>query len=151
MRSVFIIYFVPKNFKNIRSCIFYNSNYTLFIVNILKLRVLISQKILLFSTFYVRIVVVFCRIIKNKGVLWVFKLRIRELRLKKHLSQEELALRSGISQNYISLLEKGTLRTKSPTLRVIERLAKTLDVCPLELLKCNYKDCKAQSKRCTRE
>jgi transcriptional regulator with XRE-family HTH domain len=50
--------------------------------------------------------------------------RIAYLRKEKGYSQLELALRSSLSKNYISDLEKGR---RNPTLGVLERLAKGLD------------------------
>lgn len=78
----------------------------------------------------------------------MFNLTIRQKRAEKNLSQEELALRSGYSQNYISLLEKGKIRTRHPTLKVIWKIAEVLECCPLTLLECtcNYCDnCKSKN------
>ena len=43
----------------------------------------------------------------NKDVHILFGLRIKELRLKAHISQEELSFRCGLSKNYISDVERG--------------------------------------------
>jgi transcriptional regulator with XRE-family HTH domain len=56
---------------------------------------------------------------------------IRELRLEKDLSQEDLALAADRHRTYISLLERGR---NSPSLRTIFRLAEVLGVKPSELL-----------------
>lgn len=53
------------------------------------------------------------------------------------MTQKQLAIRSYITQPYISDLEKGIVRKKSPTLKVIEDLAEALKICPFLLLKCN--------------
>ena len=37
-----------------------------------------------------------------------FGQRVKELRLKQNISQEELAFRCGLSKNYISDVERGT-------------------------------------------
>ena len=50
---------------------------------------------------------------------------IRKVRLRAGLTQEQLALRAGLSRNYISLLE---LDRKSPTLKVLLRLCRVLRV-----------------------
>jgi len=50
---------------------------------------------------------------------------IRRLREKKEWSQEDLAHKSGIHVTYLSGLECGR---RNPTVMVLERLAKALDV-----------------------
>jgi transcriptional regulator with XRE-family HTH domain len=74
-----------------------------------------------------------------------FHLAIHRIRTEKHISQEELALRSDLTQNYISLLERNISKC-NPTLEVIERIANALDCCPLELIECChcevYGECK---------
>lgn len=52
--------------------------------------------------------------------------KIRELREKKRMSQEELAKRSGISRQTISSLETG--KVDSVTTGTIEAIAKALEV-----------------------
>ena len=56
---------------------------------------------------------------------------VRRHRLERGLSQERLAEAAGLSQRYLSVLERGE---NSPTLNVIVRLAAALDVSPAELL-----------------
>lgn len=51
--------------------------------------------------------------------------RIRQLRVARHLSQEELSFRCGISKNYLSDVERGT---RNISLKAIEKLAKGLEV-----------------------
>ena len=46
--------------------------------------------------------------------------RIKELRLKQNISQEELAFRCGLSKNYISDVERGT---SNVSLKSIEKIA----------------------------
>ena len=58
-------------------------------------------------------------------------LRARRHRLERGLSQERLAEAAGLSQRYLSVLERGE---NSPTLNVIVRLAAALDLSPAELL-----------------
>jgi transcriptional regulator with XRE-family HTH domain len=48
---------------------------------------------------------------------------VRESRLRKKLSQEELAFEAGLARNYISIVELGQ---KSPTLDTVEALALAL-------------------------
>ena len=50
---------------------------------------------------------------------------LRKARLSANLTQEELAFRSGLSRNYVSLLELGE---KSPTVATLMRLCKPLGV-----------------------
>ena len=57
-------------------------------------------------------------------------MRIRYLRKKKGLSQEDLALDSGVNKNYLSDLERGT---RNPTINVLEKIANTLEVTLSEL------------------
>ena len=51
--------------------------------------------------------------------------RIKELRLKQNISQEELAFRCGLSKNYISDVERGT---RNVSLKSIEKIAKGVAV-----------------------
>lgn len=51
--------------------------------------------------------------------------RVRELRLKHHLSLDNLAERSGVSRSMISVIERGE---SSPTAVILQKLAKGLEV-----------------------
>ena len=51
--------------------------------------------------------------------------RIRYLREEKGLSIEALALEADINRNYLGDLERGT---RNPTLKVLERIAKALEI-----------------------
>lgn len=64
----------------------------------------------------------------------MFRLRIKEYRLSKNITQKELADKCNLSQSYISMLEKGDFREKSPTLMVIESIADSLGVCVKDIL-----------------
>lgn len=57
---------------------------------------------------------------------------IKELRLKKGLTQVELAKKAKTVQPYIAFLESGEKR--NPSLAVLQRLAKALEVSVAELL-----------------
>ena len=57
---------------------------------------------------------------------------LRATREERHLSQERLALESGYSREYISMLERGR---KNPSLLVIFRLARVLAISPSELVR----------------
>jgi len=57
--------------------------------------------------------------------------RVRELRLAKGLSQEELAFRADIHRTYLSGVERGI---RNPALRNIEAIADALGVSLSELL-----------------
>jgi len=50
---------------------------------------------------------------------------IRKLRVERGLSQENLAVDAEIDRTYVSRLERGL---ENPTVAVLERLAKVLDV-----------------------
>ena len=49
-----------------------------------------------------------------------FGYRVKEIRLKQNICQEELAFRCGLSKNYISDVERGT---RNISLRSIEKIA----------------------------
>ena len=55
-----------------------------------------------------------------------------KIRKEKGLTQEKLAYESGMSKGYLSEIEAGK---KSPTVRILEKLAETLEVSPSRLLK----------------
>lgn len=54
-----------------------------------------------------------------------FGMRIRELRLRENISQEELAWRCQLSKNYVSDVERGK---RNVSLKAIEQFAKGLGV-----------------------
>lgn len=54
-----------------------------------------------------------------------FGRRIKELRLRENISQEELSFRCGLSKNYVSDVERGT---RNVTLKVVEKFALGLKV-----------------------
>jgi transcriptional regulator with XRE-family HTH domain len=56
---------------------------------------------------------------------------LRETRLRRHLSQEDLALRAGLDRTYPSLLERGQ---RQPTLAVVLAVADVLEVAPIVLV-----------------
>lgn len=57
---------------------------------------------------------------------------MKKLRKEKGLTQEELALMAGVTQEYISEIENGEV--DGLTLHVLDRLAKALKICTAELL-----------------
>ena len=61
-----------------------------------------------------------------------FGKRIKELRLKENISQEELAFRAQLSKNYVSDVERGT---RNVTLKVVEKFAAGFNVHPSQLFK----------------
>ena len=61
----------------------------------------------------------------SKNILKRFGKRVREERIKKKLSQEELAERAGVHRTYIGMIERAE---KNITLRNIDRIAKALRV-----------------------
>ena len=68
----------------------------------------------------------------GKSINVKFGEKIREERLKRNLSQEELAARAGVHRTYIGMIERAE---KNITLGNIEKLAKALGVPIEELLK----------------
>ncbi len=58
-------------------------------------------------------------------------LNFRRIRLEKHLTQEQAAERTGVSQQYISGLERGQ---RNPTVLTLHELATPLGAKPQELL-----------------
>lgn len=60
----------------------------------------------------------------------MIELKIRQIRLKRKLTQEELSKLSGISRNYISELESNS---KIPTILTLCKLAEVLQVEVTEL------------------
>jgi transcriptional regulator with XRE-family HTH domain len=61
----------------------------------------------------------------------IFGRRLRELRLARSLTQEQLAETAGITSTYTSDLERGE---KVPSLTIVLRLARALDVSVSDLL-----------------
>ena len=64
----------------------------------------------------------------------IFATNLRRLRNAKGFSQDELAYQAEISRSYLSQIEKGAFHV---SLKVIGKLAETLQVEPEELLKRN--------------
>jgi transcriptional regulator with XRE-family HTH domain len=62
----------------------------------------------------------------------VFATNLRRLRHAKGLSQDNLAYEAEVSRSYLSQLEKGAFYA---SLKIVDKLAKVLDVEPAELLK----------------
>jgi transcriptional regulator with XRE-family HTH domain len=61
--------------------------------------------------------------------------KVRELRLAKGLSQEELGFRANIHRNYVGGIERGE---RNPCLNNIVSIADALDISPAELFS-NFK------------
>jgi len=66
-----------------------------------------------------------------------FGKRLTSLRIRKSLTQEQLAEATGISVDFISLVERGL---RAPSFRTLERLAAVLDVDVKELFNFDSKD-----------
>ncbi|MBA2176140.1 helix-turn-helix transcriptional regulator [Halobacillus locisalis] len=67
---------------------------------------------------------------KSKDIKHFLGTRLREIRIAKGLSQEELAFRAGYDRTYISGIEQGK---KNPSLVTIGNIAASLEV-PVHLL-----------------
>lgn len=63
-----------------------------------------------------------------KDIMSAFGQKVKEARQEKHMSQEELAFRSGLHRTYISSIERGK---RNVSLVNIRRLANALGV-PLQ-------------------
>lgn len=61
----------------------------------------------------------------NTDILGKFGKRVKEERLKKGLSQEELAAQAGVHRTYIGMIERAE---KNITLKNIEKIARALNV-----------------------
>lgn len=57
---------------------------------------------------------------------------VRELRKRRGISQEELALDADMKRSYVSDMERGK---RNPTIKAIARLATALDVLPEDLVR----------------
>ncbi len=68
---------------------------------------------------------------KNRAVAVAFGRVLREMRQRKRLSQEDLALRAGLDRTYPSLLERGQ---RQPTLAVVLAVAEVLEISPAVLV-----------------
>lgn len=71
------------------------------------------------------------------------KINVEKYRKKKFISQNKLAKLLKISQSYLSAVERCL---KSPTLRMLYRIADALDTCPRLLISCKM-DCKECTKK----
>jgi transcriptional regulator with XRE-family HTH domain len=69
---------------------------------------------------------------QERGLLVGLGMAIRHARAARHLSQEELGLRTGIHRNYIGGIERGE---RSPSLVTVARLAEGLGLAVWELLR----------------
>ncbi len=68
---------------------------------------------------------------RNRAVAAAFGKVLKEIRLRKRLTQEDLALRAGLDRTYPSLLERGQ---RQPTLGVVLAVAQVLEISPAVLV-----------------
>lgn len=68
---------------------------------------------------------------ESSNVLALFGKRLRELRLKRSLSQEKLAELADLHRNYVGLLERGE---SNVSLLTLVALARVLNVKPANLI-----------------
>lgn len=71
------------------------------------------------------------------------KINIEKYRKMKFISQKKFAQKINISQSYLSALER---QQKSPTIRMLFKIANELDVCPRLLIRCTI-ECKNCNKK----
>ncbi|GCD12872.1 helix-turn-helix domain-containing protein [Clostridium tagluense] len=64
----------------------------------------------------------------------MYSLQIKKYRVRNHLTQTQLAKKTGFTQQYISSLEKNNYTTRNLSLTAIEKIAIALGVHPLDLL-----------------
>ena len=84
------------------------------------------------SKIFIKFPVDLCReLVYKKVIMMTPYLKIKDVRTEKELTQIELARLAGISQSYLSELESNK---KSPTLRLICKIADVLNVHPSELI-----------------
>jgi len=69
---------------------------------------------------------------KKDDLLLLFGEQLKNFRKERNISQEELAFRAELDRTYISGLECGK---RNPTLKILVKLAVSLDMSPSELLK----------------
>lgn len=62
---------------------------------------------------------------RNNELLKQFGERVRELRLRRGLTQEDLAFKSGLHRTYIGMIERAE---KNVTILNLQKLANALDV-----------------------
>ena len=72
----------------------------------------------------------------------MIKLNLKEHRIKNKLTQDELAIKSKVSQTYISRLENNNFRYRgsNESDRFIE-ICKNLKTCPSEIIQYNCNNC----------
>lgn len=68
---------------------------------------------------------------KHDNINILFGLRVRQLREKKGISQEQLGFNAGLHRTYIGQIERAE---KNITLKNIEKIAKELEVNVSELM-----------------
>ena len=66
---------------------------------------------------------------------------IKSIRLSRNISQEELALRIGCSQYYISQLERNNA---NPTIDILYKISKALNCCIKDLISCDCPSCREE-------
>lgn len=98
-----------------------------YIYNLFYSKVAIIQKRVLFQFASCYNFLMGKHIIRNKEVMKRFGNKLREKRLEKNVTQEELSYRTGIALSSIARCETGTLNTSIST---VVALAKGLDISP---------------------
>ena len=64
------------------------------------------------------------------------RFKFKDRRKLKRISQQNLAMRLGIGQSYLNEIENNTYK-RSPRVDLIERIAKELGVCFLDIIECD--------------
>lgn len=65
----------------------------------------------------------------------MYKYLGKRLRHRRHIRQKDLAKKSGLSESYISHLEKdNSIRDRTPSLQTIESLAIAMEICPRDII-----------------
>ena len=76
------------------------------------------------------------------------KLHIKHYRIIKKITQQKLAEITGLTQQYISLLENNT-NSVNPTFDTIALLAQSLDICPYNIFSIECDICKLHHNHCS--
>jgi transcriptional regulator with XRE-family HTH domain len=75
-------------------------------------------------------------------VIEIYNIDVKKKRKEKHMSQQELSDLSGVSTSHISNIEAdNSIRVKTATLVVLEKLAYAMKVCPIKIISYDCKQC----------
>ena len=70
-------------------------------------------------------------------ILMLFGRRLRSLRTDRGLTQQQLGEKAGLSYKYLGAIERGE---ENPSLKVIDKLARALEVAPRDMLDVEHEE-----------